>query len=400
VSWIAIKMLVGDKAKFLGIIMGLTFAALLIAQQGSIFCGLMLRTCGQVTDITGVDLWVMDPTVRYIDDVKPMLENNLYRVRGVEGVRWAVPLYKGTARVKINPNVSRGNKATVIEQVILLGLDDATLVGAPPPSRIFAGSLRDLRLPDAIFVDKDRLEKLYPNEDWAELPRLKNAFYQRFLRRQLEMNDHRAVIVGICEATRTFQSNPVVYTTYTRAKNFAPQERKVLSYVLAKTEPGQNSATVARRIASVTGLGAKTSDEFSEMTIRYYLMYTGIPINFGITGVLGFLVGTAIAGQMFYNFTLENLKQFGALKAMGATNLRIIGMILLQALMVGLLGYGIGVGLAALFGWRVAGTELAFFTWWPILPVTAGAIVLICVLSSLLCIQRVIRLEPAIVFRG
>ncbi len=399
-SWIAIKMLVGDKAKFLGIVMGLTFAALLIAQQGSIFCGLMLRTCGQVTDITGVDLWVMDPAVRYIDDVKPMLENNLYRVRGVEGVRWAVPLYKGTARVKINPSVSRGNKATVIEPVILLGLDDATLVGAPPRSRIVAGNLRDLRLPDAIFVDMDRLEKLYPDEDWTDAKRLKNAFYQRFLHRQLEMNDHRAIIVGVCEATRTFQSNPVVYTTYTRAKNFAPQERKVLSYILAKTEPGQSAELVAHRIASVTGLGAKTSDAFSEMTIRYYLMYTGIPIHFGITGFLGFLVGTAIAGQMFYNFTLENLKQFGALKAMGATNLRIVGMILLQALMVGLLGYGIGIGLAALFGWRVAGTELAFYTWWPILPVTAGAIVLICILSSLLCIQRVIRLEPAIVFRS
>jgi putative ABC transport system permease protein len=399
VSWIAIKMLVGDKAKFLGIVMGLTFAALLIAQQGSIFCGLMLRTCGQVTDITGVDLWVMDPTVRYIDDVKPMLESNLYRVRGVNGVRWAVPLYKGQARVKINPNVSRGNQATVIEQVILLGLDDATLVGAPAKEKIVAGSLRDLRLPDAVFVDNVRLEKLYPNEKWDELPKLKNAFFQRFLHRQLEMNDHRAVIVGVCEATRTFQSNPVVYTTYTRAKNFAPQERKVLSYILAKTEPGLSSESVARRIASTTGLGATSSDEFSRMTIDYYLKYTGIPFNFGITALLGFLVGTAIAGQTFYNFTLENLKQFGALKAMGATNLRIVGMILLQATVVGLLGYGIGIGLAAWFGYAIRGTELAFFTWWPILPITAGAIVLICVLSSLLSVQRVIRLEPAIVFR-
>ena len=147
-SWIAIKMLIGDRAKFLGIVMGLTFAALLITQQGSIFCGLMLRTCGQITDITGADLWVMDPAVRYIDDVKPMLENNLYRVRGVEGVCWAVPLYKGTARAKINPDVARGNQATVIEQVILLGLDDATPGGGaaarqdpgrqparPPPAR-------------------------------------------------------------------------------------------------------------------------------------------------------------------------------------------------------------------------------------------------------------------------
>jgi putative ABC transport system permease protein len=398
-GWIALKMLVGDRAKFLGIVLGLTFAALLITQQGSIFCGLMLRTCGQITDITGADLWVMDPTVRYVDDVKPMLESSLYRVRGVEGVLWAVPLYKGNARVKINPDVAVGNRATVIEQAILLGLDDATLVGAPPPHRMLAGNLRDLRLPEAIVVDGERLEKLYPAENWAERARLGKDFYRRFLRRQLEMNDHRAVVVGVCEATKTFQTNPVVYTTYSRAKTFAPQERKALSYILAKTEPGIAPEVVSARIAAMTGLGAKTSSEFTWMTIDYYLRYTGIPFNFGITAMLGFLVGTAIAGQTFYNFTIENIKQFGALKAMGTTNTRIVGMILLQALVVGLLGYGLGVGLAALFGWRVEGTELAFFTPWQLLPITGGAIVLICVLSSLLSVQRVIRLEPAIVFR-
>ena len=177
-SWIAIKMLMGDRAKFLGIVMGLTFAALLINQQGSIFCGLMLRTCGQITDITGADLWVMDRAVRYIDDVKPMLENNLNRVRGVEGVLWAVPLYKGNARAKINPDVSRGNQPTVIEQVILLGLDDTSLVGAPHKSKILAGSLRDLRQPDAVIVDNVRLEKLYPREKWTSCP----AWARRFIR--------------------------------------------------------------------------------------------------------------------------------------------------------------------------------------------------------------------------
>jgi putative ABC transport system permease protein len=466
-AWIAIKMLVGDKAKFLGIVLGLTFASLLITQQGSIFCGLMLRTCAQITDITGADLWVMDPWVRYIDDVKPMLESNLYRVRGVEGVLWAVPLYKGQARAKINPEVSHGNQETVIEQVILLGLDDASLVGAPASDKMLAGNLRWLRLPDAVLVDNVRLQKLYPLENWDALSQSGNGFYKRFLGRQFEMNDHRAVIVGVCEATRTFQSNPVVYTTYSRAKTYAPQERKILSYILAKTEPGMAPEIVARRIWAATGLGTLTSEGFMRKTIMYYMVYTGIPINFGITAFLGFLVGTAIAGQTFYNFTLENLRQFGALKAMGATNLRIVSMILLQALVVGLLGYGLGVGLASASGWltqsptsdlaffydyrgllfravcglslsvlllgrlrivawsaarhavlivllgssaafcmawSVSGLEkdqeLAFFTWWPILPVTAAAIVFICVLSSLLCIRRVVVLEPAIVFRS
>jgi putative ABC transport system permease protein len=191
-----------------------------------------------------------------------------------------------------------------------------------------------------------------------------------------------------------------VYTTYSQAKQFVPQERKVLSYVLAKAEPGLDPKMVAQRITKRTGLGAKTSAEFQEMTILYYLKYTGIPVNFGITALLGFLVGTAIAGQTFYNFTLENLKQFGALKAMGTSNARIVGMILLQATVTGLLGYGLGTGLGSLFGVAIRGTELAFNTNWRLLPITGGAVVLICILSSILSVRRVIVLEPAIVFRG
>jgi putative ABC transport system permease protein len=394
-TWIALKMLTGDRAKFFGIVLGLTFAALLITQQGSIFWGLMLRTSAQIMDISGADLWVMDSTVRFVDDVKPMLESQLYRVRGVEGVRWAVPLYKGIGRAKLTTNDLDGKPREVIEQVIVLGLDDASMVGAP--RKIYVGKLADLRRPDGIIVDKVGLRKLFPDQkgESAKDP----AELYRFLGRELEMNDHRAVIVGICEATRTFQSYPVVYTTYSRAKQLVPQERKVLTFVLAKTEPGLKPEDVAQRITRRTGLGAKTSDEFKAMTIAYYMKYTGIPINFGITALLGFMVGTAIAGQTFYNFTLENLKQFGALKAMGTTNIRIVGMILLQATVVGLLGYGMGVGLATIFGMWVQGTELAFNCHWLLLPITGSAVVLICILTSILSIRRVIVLEPAVVFR-
>ena len=385
-SWIALQMLTGDRAKFLGIVIGLTFTALLITQQGSIFCGLMLRTASQISDTTGADLWVMDRNVLNVDDVKPMIQNNLYRVRGVDGVKWAVPFFKGTARAKVD-NVA-GKPRQVIEQVVLLGLDDSSMVGAPPPERILIGRLEDLRRPDAIFVDHTRLAKLFPG-----LPEEAYGKNQlgRFLGREIEMNDHRAIIVGVCEASRTFQSNPVVYTTYSRAKFYAPSERKVLSYILAKTDDGRNADEVAANIRRQTGLGAYTGQQFVDKTIDYFLKYTGIPINFGITAVLGFLVGTAIAGQTFYNFTLENLKQFGALKAMGATNFMIVRMIILQAMVVGLLGYGIGTGLASLFGRMVQGKELAYYTPWHLLPITAGAVVSICVLARLVCIRKVVR---------
>lgn len=460
-SWIALKMLTGDRAKFFGIVLGLMFAAMLITQQGSIFCGIMMRTCGQIRDITGADLWVMDPNVRYIDDVKPMIETNLYRVRGVDGVQWAVPLYKGIGRVKLTvrkPDPARPGRFVtepVVEQVVLLGLDDASLVGAPPRERILVGRLVDLRRPDAVLIDFNRLPKIFPNEPWKLAPKPPSAidtmrdslmvalnlhfgptaferyreaqrkFYARFLNRELEMNDHRALIVGVCEATRTFQSNAVVYTTYSRAKRFVPQERKPLTYILAKTDPKTPAppisvswreraeryifgrpmpdpvaVAVASSISNQTGLRARTSDDFSWDTIWYFFNYTGIPINFGMTTILGFLVGTAIAGQTFYNFTIENIRQFGALKAMGASNARIVGMIVLQAAVTGVLGYGVGVGFASWFGTSSSGTELAFFTPWQLLPASAIAIVFICILASILSVRRVVVLEPAIVFRG
>src|SRR5581483_1249363 len=131
------------------------------------------------------------------------------------------------------------------------------------------------------------------------------------------------------------------------------------------------------------------------------LRFTGIPVNFGITVLLGFVVGVAIAGQTFYLFTIENLKQFGALKAMGVSDLRLVGMILLQALVVGVIGYGLGVGLAALFFEATSGTPhlAGFFLPWQVLLITAVAVLVIVTLSSLLSIRKVLVLEPAIVFR-
>jgi putative ABC transport system permease protein len=138
------------------------------------------------------------------------------------------------------------------------------------------------------------------------------------------------------------------------------------------------------------------------LTMTYYLKHTGIPVNFGTTVLLGFFVGCAIAGQTFYLFTIENLKQFGTLKAMGMSDRLVVAMILIQALVVGGIGYALGVGLATLFG-IVAQREmplLAFFLPWQVLVLTGIAVLLIALLSSLLSIRRVLVLEPAVVFQG
>ena len=274
----------------------------------------------------------------------------------------------------------------IYRQVVLLGLDDATLTGAP--REMILGSLADIRQPDAVIVDKAGYEYLFPGEEMK-------------IGRTVEMNDRRAVIVGVCHASAPFQTFPILYTRYSQASRFAPPQRNLMSFVLAKAAPGTMPEMVAAEIGEQTGLMARTTSQFAWMTVGYYMRSTGIPINFGITVLLGFVVGTAIAGQTFYLFTLENLKQFGNLKAMGVTNGRLVGMILLQGSIVGVLGFSMGVGMAAAFfeGTKDVTHLAGFHMPWQIMALTAAAVTLIVTLSSLVSIRKVLVLEPAVVFR-
>jgi putative ABC transport system permease protein len=383
---IALKMLMGDKGKYIGIVMGLTFASLIMTQQPAIFTGLMSRTYSFITDVGLPDIWVMDPKVQFVDDIKPMQDTGLYRVRGVSGVEWAMPMYKGLLKARLFDGR--------FQTCIVVGLDDATLIGGPPV--MLEGKIEDLRRSDGVIVDidgaRDKLGKPSLTPGGKPVP-LKVGD-------SLELNDLRAIVVGIAKVTRTFQSQPVLYTTYSRAKSYAPKERKLLSFVLVKAKKGQDIVELSRRIRDTTGLAAYTQAEFKTLTYEYFMHNTGIPINFGISVLLGFIVGAAIAGQTFYNFTLENLRQFGVLKAMGTSNWTLLRMILLQAVLVGSIGYGLGVGLTALFGHVMRHTILAFKFPWQLLIFSGAGVSLICVFAAIISIIKVIRLEPAIVFKG
>ena len=143
-NWVALKILTGDRGKCLALVFGVTFAALLMAQQVSVFWGVMGRTTSQIRDVREADVWVMDPRVRYIDEAPPLTSGCLARVRGSPGVEWAVPFYKGVVEARLREGASR--------LMILLGVDDAALVGAP--REMVLGSLADLRRPDAVILDE------------------------------------------------------------------------------------------------------------------------------------------------------------------------------------------------------------------------------------------------------
>ena len=378
-NWIALRMLTGDRSKFLGLIFGVTFATLLMTQQVSIFMGILTRTGNQILEVRDADIWVMDNRVRYIDESPGLQDIDLMRVRGVPGVDWAVRTYKGIVRARLEDGNTRN--------VRLTGLDDETLVAAP--QEMILGSIQDLHRPDAVIIDKAGYEYMWGQEPYR-------------LGRTFQLNDRRAVLVGVCQVAPPFFSDPIVYARYSQAARYVPRERNLMNYILVKPKPGVDHQELCRRIEERTGRLALTRRQFFWKTVNYFLGSTGIPVNFGITIALGFIVGAAVTGQTLYLFIVEALKQFGALKAMGVPNRGILGMILLQALLVGGIGFGLGVGLTAIFFITTGNiTHLAgmHMTWVALLG-TAAAVVAIVIATSVIGARRVMTLEPAIVFRG
>lgn len=383
---IALKMLLGDRGKYFGIITGIALASLLMIQQPGILISIFSRTYSFISDVALPDIWVMDPMVKFVDDSQPMLDTELYRVRGVKGVEWAVPLYKGNQRVRLADGQLVGSN--------LLGLDDATLIGGPPV--MLEGRLADLRLPDAVIVDEagatGRLARHAATPGGKPIPLQVGDI--------LEINDKRALVVGIARASATFQSQPIIYTTYTRATTYALAERKLLSYILVKTRAGDSTQAVAQRITHDTGMAARTAAEFKMKTFRYILDNTSILTNFGFVVIVGFVVGAAVTGQIFYNFTLDNLRYFAVFKAMGATDRLLRRMILLQALWIGFVGFGLGAGGTAIFAAITRGhAGLSMTLNWQLLVGSGIAVAVIVLFAALISVRKVIRLEPAVVFK-
>lgn len=382
---IALKMLVEDRAKFIGMVLSLSFSALIITQQSAIFIGVMKRTYGQITDTPQAEIWVMDPNVRYIDDIQSLRDTDLYRVRCIDGVAWAVPYFRGMIRGRL----SNGQFQTCI----VTGVDDSTLIGSP--HTMLEGVVTDLRFPDAIIVNKIGAEDKLAREQGPGLPKI-----PLHVGDEIELNDRRAVVVGICDVTRTFQSQPLIYMTYNRALTYSPIQRKMLSFILVKSDASIAPKDLCTKIRQQTGFAAYTKEEFEQLTIDYYLKYTGIPINFGLAVLLGLLVGAAIAGQIFYNFVSDNLKYLALFSVMGASRSRLAKMTLLQAAWVAFLGWAIGSGAAALIGFATQKTELSFHLPWQLFVGTAVVMFVICMMAALISITKIYSIELGTLFKG
>lgn len=376
---IALKMLFGERAKYMMLVSGICFATILMTQGLALFFGILSFSYATATNIRA-PIWVVDPLVQQVGDNQPLRDTDVNRVRSVEGVAWAAPLYVGNAQAKL---LTGG----ATQPLTLVGLDSDTLAGAP--TKMIEGNILDLRLAQSVVVDAKFLEIMQTTRG------VKLGIGDVF-----EMNDRRAIIVGVAKVAQGQSGASYVFTTWDRAKEYAPSQRKMLTHVLAAPAPDKPVAEVILAIEEQTGLQAVTEAEFKRMSAMWMIFNSPIPYVVGLIVGIGFIIGLGVSGQTFYTFVLENTRHLGALKAMGASNLKVAAMIITQAGIVGFVGFGLGVGVMSGFFSILPEGRAPLMLLWQIPVIVFFAITVICMVAAMLSLWRVARIEPAIVFRA
>jgi putative ABC transport system permease protein len=287
-----------------------------------------------------------------------------------------VPFYSGGALVKLPDGT--------YQAVTVIGLDDTSLFGRP---ELIQGKIEDIYGENAFIVVRD-----------AEFSKLENPH----IGSELELNDHRGVIVGIASvSTSGLFGIPTLYTTYERAIQYIPNPRYTISYVLVEPKSPADTRQIKQQVAAL-GYLALTKDEFMRRAAEFYTYQTGMGTNILIMTVISFIVGLSISAQTFYTFILENLERFGALKAIGTRSLELVGMILFQAAFTALTGYGLGVGLCTvlIFLARQRLPSYAAMLTYTNLLLAFVMVLIITAISSYVGIRRVLQIEPFDIFRG
>jgi putative ABC transport system permease protein len=393
---IALKMLTGNRAKYTGLLLGITFTSFLVTFALSYFAGFMTRGFALIAENPQADIWVMDPAVNSTEHTTNIPASVLDQVRSVDGVRAAMPLAIGSTEVHF-PNGQ-------FQAFQVIGVDGATLAGLPP---LRGGVLPTvLRTPDAAVVDAGGTEgklqtPLLKADQWPRHPHLDVPTRQLRAGDVVLVNDHRVSIVGLAHAMPRYPPRPLLYTTYANAVRILPPERHRMTFVLVTAAPGVSPATLVARIAARTGLRARTAADFKDDTVRWFFVNSEDVGDIVSMISIAMLVGFGVTGVMLYMFTEESLTQYAVLKAMGATPQLLLTMILAQAGLCAVLGFGIGVGLCAVVG-QIASAEADYpFRMMWFTPLFGGLmVVLVALVAAAISARPVFKLQPGIAFAG
>src|SRR5579863_618404 len=394
---VAIKMLLGDRTKYAGLLFGIAFTSFLVTFAGSYFCGFMTRGFALISENPGADVWVMDPAVESTELTTNIPDSALSLVRSVDGVSFAAPLALATADARF-PNGR-------FQSFQLIGVDNATLFGLPPLQDGVSPAV--LRTPDAVVVDPGgtdgKLETpISAADQWSYgQPHLDAPTRELAAGDLLLVNDHRVVVRGRAKALPRYPPRPLMYTTISNAARMLPPERHLLTFVMAKAAPGVSPRELAARIQAQTGLRARSSEDFKTDTVDWLLINSEDVGDMVSMVSIAMLVGLGVTGVILYMFTSDSRRQYAVLKAMGADSRLLLTMIFVQSGACALLGIGLGLGICAVVG-KVAAAEFDYpfrMMWFN--PVLGSLMVIVVsIVAAAISARPVLKLEPGVVFAG
>jgi len=371
---LARRNLFHDKVRLAVTLTGIVFAVVLIVVELGLFVGFTVTTSNLI-DHAGADLWVSSPKVPYVEMGVPFSERKLNQVRAVPGVVDAQKLISQWTQWKLHDGAQ--------ESVQIIGFDPDSPLGAP--WNLVEGRVEDLKDPDAVILDDLYKQKL-------GVTRIGEVF---------EVRGHRARVVGFTRGIRSFTTSPYVFATFKHAEDFAGMQGDKTTYILVKVAPGASVQQVKRSIlSSVKDVDVYTTKQFSDMTRFYWMFTTGAGVAVLIAAVLGLVVGFVVVAQTIYATTVDHIREFGTLKAMGAPNSYVYKVIMQQAAISAVIGYVLGmiVSVFVVHASQKGGAAILM----P-LPMAVGMFFVtltMCVGAALVSINKVTRIDPAMVFKG
>ena len=374
---LARKLLFHDRLRFGVAIAGVSVSVMLVLVQVGLYFGFM-DTASSLIDASRADLWVARTGNDAFEFAAPFDERARYKIASVPGVARTERVLLNFAQLKLADGGDLGVQVVGVE----------TSPGRRPllaPWNVVAGDAAHLARPGALVVDRSEYPKL-------GIDRVGHL---------TEVSGVRAEVVALTSGIRSFTTSPIVFADLRTARSFLPMlGSEPVTYVLVEVAPGADVARVQARINALPHLVAFTRAEMSARTRTYWSSRTGVGAGFFTTAVLGVIVGFVVVGQILYSGTLQYLREYGTLKAMGARNGAVVRVILAQAMISAALGFIVGAPLAMGMRAAMAGANLTVALTPPLYAATLAITVAMCAVAALLSIVKVLRLDPASVFKG
>jgi putative ABC transport system permease protein len=321
----------------------------------------------------GADLWIVPPATEALQPGKLMSDTALGQARVSEGVEWAEPLIYGAATMSLPSGGS--------QPVTIIGTAVPRFAGGP--WNLVRGDRDVLRAPDTmIFEDADR--ELYGNLNLGSVR---------------ELNGRRVIAGGFTFGLIPFGPS-FSFADYDLARELLGVPNDQLHYVLIGAKPGAELGAVKREIMRrAPETLVFTKSELESATIRYILTRTAIGITLGTSAVFGLLIGFVIVSLSMFSAVVDNIREFGTLKAIGATTGDLARLLFVQALAYASMGSLIGLALVTRVAEGIRSAKLALQLPWELLLGTALLMIVMCVFASSLALFRLRKVEPGMVFR-